>query len=495
MKRSSLDVTPGGSVVVTGRSTGGVTSYDFATIVYNTDGSTRWLERYNSSVNGSDQPSDVVFGPDEVVYVGEFESTAIDTDFSLVKYANDGTLLWNRTYNGPSDKWDSIKRIQLDSAGNIIVTGYEQQSNFYSDFATIKYDADGNQLWLQHLNLVANNDEIPWTIALGANDAIYVGGESDQKFALVKYSAGGAEEWHVTYDNPGNLFDSVQSVAAGPSNRVVVTGPYPILTASYSEGSVNQPPVAVLTADTLSGTAPLTVNFSSAGSSDPDGNIVSYQWDFGDQTSSNQANPTHIFNTAGSYNVVLTVFDDGGLSAQDSDVVVVTDDSVLFYDDFASGNISSWQQLRGNWNVVNQALVGQHIRKAEILSPFAGCGNCSVEADLQLLTANANASMLGWYVDKKNYVEVILMGEKGRVVLKQRSGGDVVLKSKAAVSLNSGVYHLKVAFDGAAFSVFLNGNVLFSAATATSPFGKFGFRLKGSSAANALVAFDNVLIQ
>ena len=158
---SSLDVTPGGSVVVTGRSTGGVTSYDFATIVYETDGSVRWLKRYNAPANGSDQPWDVVFGPNEVVYVGGFESTAIDTDFSLVKYANDGMLLWNRTYNGPDDKWDSIKRIQLDSAGNIIVTGYEQQSNFYSDFATIKYDANGNQLWIQHLNLVASGDEIP----------------------------------------------------------------------------------------------------------------------------------------------------------------------------------------------------------------------------------------------------------------------------------------------------------------------------------------------
>ncbi|MCI0447144.1 hypothetical protein L0152_28550, partial [bacterium] len=176
---SSLDVTPSGSVVVTGRSTGGVTSYDFATIVYETDGSTRWIQRYNSPGNGSDQPSDVVFGPNEVVYVGGFESTADYTDFSLVKYANDGTLLWNRTYNGPPDKSDGIKRIKLDSAGNIIVTGYEQQSNFYSDFATIKYDANGNQLWIQHLNLVENNDDIPWNMAIGLSDAIYVAGESD----------------------------------------------------------------------------------------------------------------------------------------------------------------------------------------------------------------------------------------------------------------------------------------------------------------------------
>jgi uncharacterized delta-60 repeat protein len=492
---SSLDVTPNGTVVVTGRSTGGVTSYDFATIVYETDGSVRWLQRYNSPVSDSDQPADVVFGPNEVVYVGGFESNGSNTDFSLVKYDSDGTLLWNRTYNGPPDKFDSIRRIILDSAGNIIVTGYEQQSYVYSDMATIKYDANGNQLWVQHFDLVTSGDEIPWTIALGSNDSVYVAGESGGLFALVKYTAGGAEEWHVTYDNPGNLYDRIQSMAV-VGNRIVVAGTDPILTVSYiDDGTGNQPPVAVLTADTLSGTAPLTVNFSSAGSSDPDGNIVSYHWDFGDQTTSDEANPSHIFNTAGSYTIVLTVTDNDGSSAQDSDVVVVTDDSTLFFEDFASGDISAWPQLRGNWSVVNQALAGQDKKKAEILTPFAGCGTCSVEADLQLQAANANASILGWYVDKKNYVEVILMGEKGKVVLKQRVAGNLVLKSKATAAFTSGTYHVKVSFDETTFSVSLNGNQLFTAPAATSAFGNFGFRLKGLSAVNGLVTFDNVLIQ
>jgi uncharacterized delta-60 repeat protein len=492
---SSLDVTPSGTVVVTGRSTGGVTSYDFATIVYETDGTVRWLQRYNSAVDGSDQPADVVFGPNEVVYVGGFEFNGSNTDFSLVKYDTDGTLLWNRTYNGPPDKYDSIRRIIMDSAGNVIVTGYEQQSYVYSDMATIKYDANGNQLWVQRFDLVTSGDEIPWTIALGSNDSVYVAGESGGFFALVKYSAGGTEEWHVTYDHPGDFLNRVQSMAVA-GNRIVVAGAETILTVSYIDnGSANQPPVAVLSADTLNGTAPLTVNFSSAGSSDPDGNIVSYHWDFGDQTTSTQPNPSHVFNTAGSYTVILTVTDDAGSSAQDSDVVQVTDDTTLFFDDFASGDISSWQKLRGNWTVVNQALVGQHAKKAEILTPFSGCGTCSVEADLQLQSGNASVSLLGWYVDKKNYVEVILIGDKGKVVLKQRTAGNVVLKSKATATLNPGTYHLKVTFDGTAFSISMNGNVLFTATAASSPFGNFGFRLKGSSAANADVTFDNVLIQ
>ena len=78
----------------------------------------------------------------------------------------------------------------------------------------------------------------------------------------------------------------------------------------------NEPPLAVATADVTRGKAPLPVAFSSAGSVDPDGVIASYSWDFGDSTgSSTEANPTHTYTAAGSYIAVLTVTDDGGLTA------------------------------------------------------------------------------------------------------------------------------------------------------------------------------------
>jgi glucose/arabinose dehydrogenase/chitodextrinase len=71
----------------------------------------------------------------------------------------------------------------------------------------------------------------------------------------------------------------------------------------------NQPPVAVSSADTSAGPAPLTVNFSSAGSSDPEGSPLTYSWTFGDGATSTAANPSHVYTQAGQYTARLSVSD------------------------------------------------------------------------------------------------------------------------------------------------------------------------------------------
>ena len=77
----------------------------------------------------------------------------------------------------------------------------------------------------------------------------------------------------------------------------------------------NLVPVASPSADPSTGTVPLTVAFSSAGSTDPDGTIASYAWDFGDGGTSTDAEPTHVYTSVGTYVAVLTVTDDGGATA------------------------------------------------------------------------------------------------------------------------------------------------------------------------------------
>lgn len=67
----------------------------------------------------------------------------------------------------------------------------------------------------------------------------------------------------------------------------------------------------------------LTCEFDASSSSDPDGEIVSYNWDFGDGITSNGMNISHEFSTSGTFNVILAVQDSEGAIGQSANTVNV----------------------------------------------------------------------------------------------------------------------------------------------------------------------------
>ncbi|MFF4981268.1 PQQ-dependent sugar dehydrogenase [Streptomyces sp. NPDC001046] len=82
-------------------------------------------------------------------------------------------------------------------------------------------------------------------------------------------------------------------------------------------------PVAQAKADVTSGKAPLTVSFSSAGSSDADGDALSHAWTFGDGGTSTAASPSHTYTVNGQYTATLKVTDTTGKSATASVQITV----------------------------------------------------------------------------------------------------------------------------------------------------------------------------
>jgi hypothetical protein len=194
-------------------------------------------------------------------------------------------------------------------------------------------------------------------------------------------------------------------------------------------------------------------------------------------------NTTSVVN--GNHNLTAIAHDTSGNTQTSAQVVVNVNNTSIFFDDFEDQDASDWTFTKGTWSVVNGDLTGSHTRRANMISPdFGSCTNCTVEAYLRIVSPGGRVTLLGWYGDKRNLVEIGLFQDKGKVVLKQKSGGLKVAKSSVSQTLQTGIdYLVSVGFDGTSFSVSLDGNFLFSVPAGATPDGIVGFRVKTSTGA------------
>ncbi|NQZ13111.1 MAG: PKD domain-containing protein, partial [Algicola sp.] len=86
---------------------------------------------------------------------------------------------------------------------------------------------------------------------------------------------------------------------------------------------INTDPVAKSNGN-YAGTVGQAVSFSSAGSTDEDGDIATYHWDFGNGDISSQANPAYTYTLSGTFTVMLTVTDSNGVASTDSTSVSIS---------------------------------------------------------------------------------------------------------------------------------------------------------------------------
>jgi WD40 repeat protein len=97
-----------------------------------------------------------------------------------------------------------------------------------------------------------------------------------------------------------------------------------------------------MSADVQRGVIPLTVSFTSSGSTD-NGFIMERRWDFGDGATSAEISPTHTYTTRGAFTVTLTLTDDQGLTASKTLTISVTERPVARFTVSLNGvaNVSS----------------------------------------------------------------------------------------------------------------------------------------------------------
>ena len=300
---AAVAITPAGNVIVTGGTTGSMLM-----VAYDRAGNQLWSKAVAASTAAIDL---AVAGNGDFYAVGGTYSTATGNVGLVIKHDANFNELWRRTYSGVLYGM----RVAIDTKGYPIVAGVFNSNGGYLNWVTMKLDPLGNRLWTRTFNQHLYNDEIPYGLVTGPDDSIYVTGQggpgpisgslSYLRAATVKYAADGRQVWGIT------TFDTVRGVGIrlGTDSAAYVIGESPMRLIHYrQEGVFSINPVITPSADTTSGPAPLTVNFTaSAGFG-----TYSYVWEFGDGTLSNSTAPTHVYGAPGAYNATLSVTDAGG---------------------------------------------------------------------------------------------------------------------------------------------------------------------------------------
>ncbi len=216
-----------------------------------------------------------------------------------------------KVYYGPA-AGNYPSSVDVGSTTSYTVSGLAEGVTYH--FAATDYD-------VSHTESGFSNDvsaTVPYSTPVASFSASATMGAAPLAINFLNSSTGTITSYAWTFGDGGT------STLAAPSHSYAAAGVYTVsLTVTGPGGSNTQTrnnyvtvttaaPVAQFTGSPVSGTFPLTVNFSNTST----GTITSYAWTFGDGGTSTLAAPSHSYAAAGVYTVKLTVTGPGGSNTQ-----------------------------------------------------------------------------------------------------------------------------------------------------------------------------------
>jgi PKD repeat protein len=215
----------------------------------------------------------------------------------------------------------------------------------------------------------------------------------------------------------GSVGLKVTTAAASVGERVLTIDNFLVVDPG-EQLAPNESPTARFTSDTTR----RTVSVDGSGSSDPDGSIADYAWDFGDGTKSNGEKVTHTYAKDGVYTIRLTVTDDAGATHSHAATVTITTPlpTVIARDLFERSDVNGWGTALtgGKWTDVGgsaafsvaddtgiMTLAPSHSREARLSAVSTTSALSTLKLALQPGTAGAatNVTVIGRQVGADYY--------------------------------------------------------------------------------------------
>jgi len=209
-----------------------VVDYELLIIKYDLDGNQAWTSSYQAAGVPVEVEGVAVDNSNNLYVATSFYGMA-DSPLTF-NYASGGSLVC--TANSPDEYFgpDSARGLVLDSNRNLLLTGqfaYLGPNNAYGTFAygAYKADANGSWLWTNLFPIVPFPPSSALAIALDTANNSYITGyspgtNSGNDIVTIKYDQNGNQVWLQRYTNPGNGNAAGNAIAVDNNGNVYVTG-------------------------------------------------------------------------------------------------------------------------------------------------------------------------------------------------------------------------------------------------------------------------------
>jgi hypothetical protein len=161
-----------------------------------------------------------------------YSSSSNQYEYATVKFDGDGNQPWIAGCQGPECGAGEPVAVAVDGSGNVYVTGrsHNYRTLLYG-YATVKYSSEGEQQWVARYDgAAAGRESWPFDMVLDGSGNIYVTGDSyngsgvNYAYVTLKYDSNGSEIWVACYNGPADGWDQAVALAVDGSGNVYVTG-------------------------------------------------------------------------------------------------------------------------------------------------------------------------------------------------------------------------------------------------------------------------------
>jgi len=193
-----------------------------------------WEKRYNGPAAREDVFSALTVDVGGRVYVTGSSDNNVNPDpYGTVKYDTNGNQLWVARYTGPR-AIDVPLGVIVDGQGYVYVTGFSHglASGYDPDYTTIKYAPEGTELWVARYNGAGTNNQSPdnpMGMVVNALGEVYVTGtsmspEQNMDFATIKYATNGTQLWVARYNGAAGYSDNASAIGIDGAGNIYVCG-------------------------------------------------------------------------------------------------------------------------------------------------------------------------------------------------------------------------------------------------------------------------------